>query len=42
MQIRRSDLTLHPSEHHGDASPGTTIFDPANDIDTLQELRERN
>lgn len=25
-QISRSDLTLHLSEHHGDASPGSTVF----------------
>lgn len=26
MQISRSDLTLHLSEHHGDGCPGATIF----------------
>ncbi|MEM9763107.1 MAG: glyoxalase superfamily protein [Pseudomonadota bacterium] len=26
MQITRSDATLHLSEHHGDASPGSTVF----------------
>lgn len=26
MQISRSGLTLHLSEHHGDASPGATVF----------------
>lgn len=26
MGITRAGLTLHLSEHHGDASPGTTIF----------------
>ena len=25
-QISRSDFTLHLSEHHGDASPGATVF----------------
>ena len=35
-QIRRSDLTLHLSEHHGDATPGATIFVPVEDIDALQ------
>ena len=25
-QIRRSDLTLHLSEHHGDGTPGATVF----------------
>jgi catechol 2,3-dioxygenase-like lactoylglutathione lyase family enzyme len=26
MQVSRGDLVLHLSEHHGDASPGSTIF----------------
>ena len=26
MQISRSGLVLHLSEHHGDASPGSTVF----------------
>lgn len=26
MQVSRSGLTLHLSEHHGDASPGATVF----------------
>ncbi|KPF63177.1 glyoxalase [Bosea sp. AAP35] len=26
MQVSRSGLTLHLSEHHGDASPGSTVF----------------
>jgi catechol 2,3-dioxygenase-like lactoylglutathione lyase family enzyme len=26
MQISRSGLILHLSEHHGDASPGSTVF----------------
>ncbi len=26
MQIARSDLVLHLSEHHGDASPGATVY----------------
>lgn len=26
MSVARAGLTLHLSEHHGDASPGTTIF----------------
>ena len=42
-QIRRSDLTIHLSEHHGDASPGTAIFVPVTDIDALHaELRDKN
>ena len=42
-QIRRSDLTLHLSEHHGDGTPGTTIFVPVDDIEALhQELTAKN
>ena len=26
MQISRGDLVLHLSEHHGDGSPGITVF----------------
>lgn len=26
MQVSRSGLVLHLSEHHGDASPGSTVF----------------
>jgi hypothetical protein len=26
MQIHRSDLILHLSEHHGDGTPGSTLF----------------
>src|SRR3954469_23010885 len=39
MQVRRADMVLHLSEHHGDASPGATVFVPLDDIDSLhQEL----
>lgn len=42
-QIRRSDLTLHLSEHHGDATPGSTIFVPVEDMDALHsELTAKN
>ena len=34
-QITRSGLTLHLSEHHGDASPGSTVFVPVEKIDAL-------
>lgn len=34
-QVKRSGLTLHLSEHHGDATPGSTIFVPMEDIDSL-------
>lgn len=36
MQVRRSGLTLHLSEHYGDATPGSTVFVPMQDIDALQ------
>lgn len=26
MQVARAGLTLHLSEHHGDATPGSTVF----------------
>jgi hypothetical protein len=26
MQVSRGDLTLHLSEHHGDCTPGSTVF----------------
>jgi uncharacterized glyoxalase superfamily protein PhnB len=26
MEVRRGDLVLHLSEHHGDACPGSTVF----------------
>ncbi|HBO82441.1 MAG TPA: glyoxalase/bleomycin resistance/extradiol dioxygenase family protein, partial [Cupriavidus sp.] len=31
-----SGLTLHLSEHHGDATPGSAVFIPVEDIDALQ------
>ncbi|CAH2792208.1 MAG: Glyoxalase family protein [uncultured Paraburkholderia sp.] len=34
-QVRRSDLVLHLSEHHGDAKPGSTIFVQTRDIDAF-------
>lgn len=41
-QISRSELTLHLSEHHGDASPGSTVFVWMNGIDDFQrELLEK-
>lgn len=43
MQVRRSDLILHLSEHHGDATPGSTIFVPMQDVDALHdELNARH
>ena len=35
LQIRRGDLTLHLSEHHGDAAPGTTLYIRMEGIDAL-------
>ncbi|HZZ06101.1 glyoxalase superfamily protein [Paraburkholderia sp.] len=40
-QVRRSDLILHLSEHHGDATPGSTIFVPVQDIDALHAELQR-
>lgn len=41
-QVRRSDLVLHLSEHHGDATPGSTVFVPVDDIQALhRELQAR-
>ncbi|MND89907.1 Bleomycin resistance protein [compost metagenome] len=41
-QIRRNELVLHLSEHHGDATPGSTVFVPMTDIDALHaELHAR-
>jgi hypothetical protein len=34
-QIKRSELIIHLSEHHGDATPGATIFVPIENIDAL-------
>ncbi|CAG2148711.1 glyoxalase superfamily protein [Cupriavidus plantarum] len=36
-QIHRSGLTLHLSEHHGDATPGSAVFVPMEDIDAFQQ-----
>lgn len=36
-QVTRSGLTLHLSEHHGDATPGSGIFIPVEDIDALHK-----
>lgn len=41
-QVKRSGLTLHLSEHHGDATPGSTTFVPIEDIDSLhRELQAK-
>jgi catechol 2,3-dioxygenase-like lactoylglutathione lyase family enzyme len=42
-QVRRSDLKLHLSEHHGDATPGSAIFVPIENIEALHlELISKN
>lgn len=42
-QVKRSDLKLHLSEHHGDATPGSAVFVPTKNIDALhQELLQKN
>ena len=42
-QARRDQLVIHLTEHHGDATPGSTIFVPVSDIAELQrELLAKN
>lgn len=42
MGIERKGLHLHLSEHHGDASPGSTVFVPMQNIALLRdELQEK-
>ena len=42
-QISRSEVTLHLSEHHGDASPGSTVFITMRGIaDYHRELSAKN
>lgn len=42
LGLKRSSLQLHLSEHHGDASPGATIFVPMQNIEQLRdELRAK-
>lgn len=41
-QVRRGDLVLHLSEHHGDATPGSTNYVPLDGIARLHaELTAR-
>lgn len=37
LGISRNGLHLHLSEHHGDASPGSTVFVPMNNIEALRD-----
>lgn len=34
-EIKRDKLILHLSEHHGDATPGSTVFIPVENIEAL-------
>jgi catechol 2,3-dioxygenase-like lactoylglutathione lyase family enzyme len=34
-QIRRGQIVLHLSEHHGDGTPGSFFFMPVDDIEAL-------
>lgn len=36
MQVSRAGLALHLSEHHGDASPGATVFVPMHGVHAYQ------
>jgi hypothetical protein len=43
MGLARTGLTLHLSEHHGDATPGSAVFVWMTGVDALQaELTEKN
>jgi len=43
LGIGRNGLQIHLSEHHGDASPGATIFIPMRNIELFRdELRHKN
>lgn len=35
LQARRGGLVVHLTEHHGDATPGSTVFVPVTGIDEL-------
>ncbi|MDR3661359.1 MAG: glyoxalase superfamily protein [Mycobacterium sp.] len=36
VQVSRSDMTLHLSEHYGDGSPNTALWIPVDDVAALQ------
>jgi uncharacterized glyoxalase superfamily protein PhnB len=43
MQVSRAGLSLHLSEHHGDACPGSTVFVWMTGIDEFhREITNRN
>lgn len=37
LGIERNGLQLHLSEHHGDASPGSTVFVPTQAVEQLRD-----
>ena len=37
MSVSRAGLTLHLSEHHGDACPGSAVFVTMDGVDTLHD-----
>lgn len=37
FQIARAGLVLHLSEHHGDATPGSTVFVPMSGIEAFRD-----
>ena len=37
LGISRNGLHVHLSEHHGDASPGSTVFIPMHNIESLRD-----
>jgi len=41
MQVSRGDMVLHLSEHHGDGSPGHTVYVGANGVRELHAIDER-
>jgi hypothetical protein len=42
-QVSRGGLTLHRSEHHGDATPGSTVFVRTENVPAYHaELAEKN
>lgn len=36
-QISRAELVIHLTAHHGDATPGSTVFVPTNGIEALHD-----
>lgn len=37
MQIRRDDMLIHLTEHHGDATPGSSLRVDVGDVDTYHK-----